>query len=116
MRVPEMKATHTVQQRISVEWDFPVVFTHGLFHPENPVLRETLDRKQEHRRHRALVYIDANVAAASPDLAQQVRDYFEAHSDRIFLADDPQIVPGGEAIKNDFSLIDGFVRQMLERH
>src|SRR5262245_30694473 len=73
---PKMKASHVVQQRITVEWDFPVVFTHGLFHRDNPVLLDVLDRKSEHRRHRALVYIDSNTAAAHPKLADEVRAYF----------------------------------------
>ena len=30
--------TRTIQQRISVTWDFPVTFTHGLFRPANRVL------------------------------------------------------------------------------
>lgn len=111
-----MKASQVVHQRITVEWDFPVVFTHDLFRIGNPVLIETLDRKQEHRRHRALVYIDAHVAAAKPTLAADIEAYFAAHQERLTLADAPQIVPGGESIKNDFSHIDAFMRQMLERH
>jgi 3-dehydroquinate synthase len=111
-----MKATHVVQQRIAVEWDFPVVFTHGLFRADNRTLLEMLDRKQEHRRHRALVYIDSNTATAHPKLADEIRQYFAAFPEQLVLADDPQIVPGGETIKNDFSLIDRFMRQMLERH
>lgn len=111
-----MKATHTVQQRITVEWDFPVVFTHGLFQPENPVLRETLNRKDENRRHRAVVYIDSHVATARPGLVEDIRDYFAAHPEELLLADEPQIVPGGETIKNDFALVDGFMRRLLERH
>jgi len=111
-----VKATHTVQQRITVEWDFPVVFTHGLFQPENPVLRETLNRKDENRRHRAVVYIDSHVATARPGLVEDIRDYFAAHPEELLLADEPQIVPGGETIKNDFALVDGFMRRLLERH
>ena len=60
--VLDMRATHVVQQHITVEWDFPVIFTHGLFNPENPVLLDVLERKNENRRHRALVYIDSNTA------------------------------------------------------
>lgn len=111
-----MKSAHVVQQRITVEWDFPVVFTHGLFRAENPVLADTLDRKAELRRHRAMVFIDAHVAKAMPMLVDDVRGYFAAHPQRLTLAGEPQIVPGGEAVKNDFSLVDGFMRLLLERH
>ena len=104
----------TIRQQISVNWDFPVTFTQRLFAAENPVLVETLDRLGEGRRHRAVVFIDSQVAAAHPHLAGQVCAYFLAHPHRLELALDPQIVPGGEAAKNDFALVDGFMRLLLE--
>jgi len=111
-----MKSAHVVTQRISVEWDFPVVFTHALFDPKNPVLADTLDRKGEHRTHRAMVFIDAHVAAARPALVEEIRACFAAHPQRLALAGEPVIVPGGEAVKNDFALVDGFMRRLLEHH
>lgn len=105
---------HTIQQRISVAWDFPVVFTHALFDPTNPLLADTLDRLREGRRHRAMVFIDDHVAAAHPALADKVSAYF-ARPD-LELADAPQIVPGGEAVKNDFRHVDELMRLMLARH
>ena len=109
-----MTQTHTIRQQISVRWDFPVTFTQRLFAVENPVLVETLDRLGEGRRHRAVVFIDSQVAAAHPRLALQVRAYFLAHPHRLELALDPQIVPGGEAAKNGFALVEGFMRLLLE--
>ena len=109
-----MMQAHTIRQQISVSWDFPVTFTQRLFAVENPVLVETLDRLGEGRRHRAIVFIDSQVAAAYPHLAGQVRAYFLAHPHRLELALDPQIVPGGEAAKNDFAFVDGFMRLLLE--
>ncbi len=104
----------SIRQQISVHWDFPVTFTHGLFDLANPVLIETLNRLHESRRHRAIVFIDAFVAQANPRLAAQVNAYFEAHPAQIELAAPLQIVPGGEAAKNDFSLIEGFMRVLLQ--
>ncbi len=109
-----MMQTRTIKQQISVSWDFPVTFTQRLFTAENPVLVETLDRLGEGRRHRAIVFIDSQVAATHPRLADQVRAYFLAHPQRLELALDPEIVPGGEAAKNDFALVDGFMRLLLE--
>ena len=107
-------SAHTVQQRIDVTWEFPVVFTHALFDPANDVLVRTLDRLGEQRRHRAMVFIDGAVAAIRPQLAQQVGAYFAAHP--LELAGQPRIVPGGEAIKNDFRHVDDFMRAMLDAH
>ena len=107
--------THTIRQQISVSWDFPVTFTQRLFTLENPALVETLDRLGEGRRHRAVVFIDSQVAAVHPQLAAQVRAYFLAYPQRLELALDPQIVAGGEAAKNDFALVENFMRLLLEK-
>lgn len=111
-----MSETRTVQQRIQVGWEFPVTFTHGIFQPSNPVLANTLNRFNENRRHRAMVFIDSHVARALPDLAKQATEYFAAYPQQLQLVSTPQIVTGGEAIKNDFRLVEKFMRQMLEAH
>ena len=107
-----MMQPHTIHQQIAVTWDFPVTFTRGLFAAENPVLADTLDRLREGRQHRAVVFIDSQVAG----IADQVRTYFLAHPQRLALAIDPQIVPGGESVKNDFTLVEGFMRLLLKSH
>jgi 3-dehydroquinate synthase len=111
-----MTDAHMVRQRIEVKWDFPVVFTHDIFAPGNPVLVETLNRLDENRRHRAMIFIDGHVARALPTLAKQVTDYFAAHPRHMEMAAEPQIVPGGEAVKNDFGLVENFMRLMLAAH
>ncbi len=111
-----MTSTHTVVQRIGVQWEFPVIFTHALFDSANPVLVNTMHRHAEHRRHRAMVYVDSNVADALPKLPGQVAAYFAAHPERLDLVQAPVVVPGGEVIKNDIKYIDQFIRQMLEAH
>lgn len=111
-----MNAPKTVRQQITVGWEFPVVFTHDIFGGANPVLAETLNRHGENRRHRAIVFLDSHVIAAVAGLADKVTAYFAAHCDRIELLAEPQIVPGGEAVKNDFALVEGFMRLMLDRH
>lgn len=106
----------TIQQTIAVTWDFPVTFTHGLFRPGNRVLLDTLHRLNETRRHKVLVFVDRHVAAARPELISDIEAYFAVHTAQTELAATPQIVAGGEAIKNDFSLVEGFMRLMLEKH
>jgi 3-dehydroquinate synthase len=107
--------TRTVRQQISVSWEFPVIFTHHLFAPENATLAATLDRLGEQRRHRAMVFIDEQVSRANPTLGAAVERYFAAHISEIELASAPVIVPGGEAAKNDFSLIERIMRLLLEQ-
>jgi 3-dehydroquinate synthase len=111
-----MNTARTVTQRIDVNWSFPVTFTHAVFTPGNPVLAETLNRLAENRRHRAMIFIDGHVAKALPALAQQATAYFAAHPQQLELVAQPQIVPGGEAIKNDFGVLEKFMRSMLKAH
>ncbi len=110
-----MKTT-AIGQRIEVSWNFPVIFTHAIFSAANSILAETLNRLGENRRHRAMVFIDSHVAAALPALADQASAYFAAHPATLELAAEPQIVSGGEAVKNDFSLVEKFMRLMLDAH
>jgi 3-dehydroquinate synthase len=109
-----MKNPHSISQQLTVRWDFPVVFTQDLFNPGNPVLVETLSRLREARRHRAMVFVDSFVAQANPQLLEQICAYFAAHPLELELAAPPRIVAGGEAAKNDFGLVDGFMRLLLE--
>jgi len=111
-----MMEARTVRQRIDVKWDFPVTFTHAVFAPGNPALVETLHRLGENRRHRAMIFMDGQVASALPLLAKQATAYFAAHPQHLELVAEPQIVPGGEAVKNDFGLVEKFMRLMLEAH
>jgi len=113
--VPAMLSEKTIRQQITVNWDFPVIFTHHLFDPENPVLLGALDRLCESRRHRAMIFIDSHVASSHPELAARASAYFARHPDRLELIGEPQVVPGGEAIKNDFPFIEGLIRLMLEK-
>ncbi len=103
-----------VEQKIAVPFDFPVVFTHHVFAAENPVLLDAICRLDDKRRHRAMVYVDSFVAEARPDLTKQIASYFGANADKLELVGEPQIVPGGEVVKNDFALVQKMILGMLE--
>jgi 3-dehydroquinate synthase len=87
----------------SVPFSFPVWFTQDAWNPSNTVFFDTIRREEADRRHRVLVVIDGQVASAHASLPRDIRGYFAAFSDALELVADPLIVPGGEAIKNDFA-------------
>lgn len=105
-----LQQTTTHWQRFSVPFEFPVCFTEDLFHPENTTLVDVLSRLEPHKRHRAVIFLDDGLAGANPDLVNSVLAYVDHHSDRIELAADPVLVPGGEKIKSDIH----FVEQMQQ--
>ena len=94
-----MQQTHG----FSVPFRFPVHFTRDAWSPANTVFADVIRREEVDRRHRVLVIIDAQVASAHPALSQDIAAYFSAFPDALDLVAAPVIVPGGEAVKNDFS-------------
>jgi 3-dehydroquinate synthase len=79
--------------------EYPVVFTRGAFDLDNPVLADTLARREPNRRHRFVAVIDSGVAAHWPTLASDIAAY--ARHYRLELAAPPWVIPGGEAGKRD---------------
>ncbi len=63
-----------------------------------------MDRLHEKRRHRAIVFVDSSVHRSHPALAHNITCYFRAHAQHLQLAAPPQIIPGGERIKNNLPL------------
>jgi 3-dehydroquinate synthase len=87
----------------SVPFKFPVHFTQDAWNPANTVFFDVVRREEADRRHRVLAVIDSEVAAAHSWLSPDIRRYFAAFPDALELVAPPVIVPGGEAVKNDFS-------------
>ncbi len=104
----------TIHQQLTVAFDYPVWFTRDLFDPKNTLLHDALCRLKEPRAHRALVFLDAGLASARPDLPDMVRAYFEIAGHEVELVKPPHVVPGGEAIKNDYRLTMEIVDTILE--
>ena len=100
-----------VDQRVVVPFEFPVIFTERLFTPENSVLHGTLQRLNESRPLRAVLYIDSGAEAATPGLAASAAAWCRKWS--VSLAAPPRIIPGGEAIKNDWAAIQEMIHEML---
>jgi 3-dehydroquinate synthase len=96
---PFMQQTHG----FSVPFRFPVHFTRDAWNPTNTAFVNVIRGEELDRRHRVLVIIDAQVASAHAGLSQTIATYFGAFPDALDLVAAPVIVPGGEAVKNDFS-------------
>jgi len=109
-----VSVSRTYRQKLSVAFDFPVVFTRDAFRASNPALHKAMTRLRERRVHRAAVFIDAGVARGRPNLARDVARYFRAHAKSIRLVATPQIVPGGESAKNDLSRVAAIMRRLLQ--
>jgi 3-dehydroquinate synthase len=107
-------------QSFAVRYEYPVCFTEHLFARDNPVFRETLLRREPGRRHRFVVFIDANVAAAFPALGHEIAAYAELNADAMELVAAAETVPGGEPVKNDPALVTRLQQRLvalgIDRH
>ncbi len=105
-----------ILQKLTYSIEYPVHYTENVFDPANPALLRALDRLDENRVHRAMVFIDSNIADASPALIQQVIQYFDSNADEIELAEEPRVIPGGEIIKNDIEVVGPLISAMVDAH
>jgi len=94
-------------------YDYPVLFARNIWSPDHPVIREQLIRGSDLSPHPFVVFLDSGLAAASPDLPDDIREYADAHADTVKLVADPVLVPGGEAIKNDLAGFQSILRFLL---
>ena len=108
--------TATHWQRFSVPYEFPVVFTEGVFDPENPALRDALCRLEPAKRHRAVFFVDDGLNAGRAPLAEAIAKYAQRHADVIELACPPVAVPGGEKIKSDLHFVESVQQTLFDLH
>jgi len=123
MMTPEMRATQsqatgadTHWQRFSVPYEFPVVFTEGVFDPDNPALRDVLCRLEPAKRHRAVFFLDDGLSALKPALAEAVVRYAERHRDAMELACPPIVAPGCEKVKTELHFVESFQQTLFDLH
>jgi 3-dehydroquinate synthase len=103
-------------QRFSVPYEYPVVFTEGVFDPDNPVLRDVLCRLEPGKRHRVVVFVDDGLSAGRAPLAEAIAQYAQRHSDAMELACAPVAVPGGEKIKSDLHFVESVQQTLFDLH
>lgn len=108
-------ASSVHMQRFSVAYEYPVHFTEDIFTPSNPVLRNTITRLEQNRRHRCLVFVDDGVCVARPSLLAEIEAYAAQHRDALELVVPPVPVPGGEKIKNDLYFVES-IQGLIQEH
>ncbi|MDZ7618692.1 MAG: 3-dehydroquinate synthase, partial [Patescibacteria group bacterium] len=80
-------------------------FTDDVFGNDCSVLADVLE-PSEGRPARVQFWLDSNVIASQPSLPDKVRAFCGRFPDRLLLVDDPQVVPGGEDVKNDREVVE----------
>ena len=95
-----------MDQRVVVDFDYPVCFTRDVFALGNGLFADILARKERTRCHRFAVLIDGGVFAAWPGLPAAIAAYAAYHDERLDLVAAPEIIEGGECCKTEPSLVE----------
>ncbi len=100
-------------QRFSVSYEFPVCFTRDVFSPDSLLLENLLKQASPGRSALVAFVIDDGVLREMPDIKRRIAAYVNARPG-IALAGAIEVIAGGEASKNDPSLLTHLQRQFVE--
>ncbi len=95
-----------LERPISLTYTHRVIFARNVFAPGQSEIRELVALGSGARIPKALVFLDDRVAAANPCLEEQIKQFGIANADRLSLAAEICVIPGGEGCKNDFSVVE----------
>jgi 3-dehydroquinate synthase len=107
-----MSKTHSPNS-IDVPFNVPFVhrlrFTSDIFGQDQHVLAEVLEPSGD-RPPRVQFWLDQDVGAANPGLIRRIKSFADAQADRMIRIGNVQLVPGGEAIKNDIHILERMLK------
>ncbi|QDT56251.1 3-dehydroquinate synthase [Caulifigura coniformis] len=105
----------TGSESIDISFAVPCVhrlrFTSDLLGADQAVLAHLLEPSGD-RPARVQVWIDEHVAAARPDLQHRLKTFLKSQPSRFSSTGNIQLVPGGEAIKNDIHILERMLKCM----
>ncbi len=84
-------------------------FTHDALGVDHQVLSDLFHRSGDGPA-RVQFWVDEFVAQARPDLKQRLRAFVQANGDRMEQVGNVQLVPGGEAVKNDVHVLERMLK------
>jgi 3-dehydroquinate synthase len=103
--MPFIMAMQDLAAAFSVPVRFPVRFTRHAWAADNAVLDACMPGS-EGRPARAMVVLDDGLLAADPGLTDRIQGWFRTRRGGPHLAAQPLVVPGGEAAKADWAVVD----------
>ncbi len=93
---------------IQLTYHHRILFTEGVFSPDNETLTTVLtaDESRGRQRPRALVFLDEGLVSGDPALLGHVAAWFARRSASVDLRSSPIMIPGGEPCKNEWGLVE----------
>ena len=84
-------------------------FTTDVLGDDQDVLAKVLEPSGD-RPSKVQFWVDEHVGNARPDLKTKLRAFAHDHADRVELAGNIQVAPGGEAVKNDIHILERMLK------
>jgi 3-dehydroquinate synthase len=95
--------------QIDVPFHVPFVHrlrvTHDVFGADQKILADLLQLSGA-APARVQFWLDDQIVASQPQLKTRIRKFVSDHADRVVMPGNIQVVPGGEAVKNDVHLLE----------
>lgn len=105
----------TVSDSLDIPFAVPCVhrlrFTKDVLGADQAVLANLLEPSGD-QPARVQVWLDDHVNAAQPQLQQRLRAFLKSQPGRFAMPGNVQVVPGGEAIKNDIHVLERMLKCM----
>ena len=93
----------------SVAFRHRLRFTHDILGSDSDALADLLE-SSEGRIPRVQFWLDEHVSNANPDLKQRLHSFARRNTERFQAVGNPQIVPGGESVKNDIHILERMLK------
>jgi 3-dehydroquinate synthase len=112
-------SSHQPDTAAAVDIDFQVAcrhrlrFTNDVFGAESDVLAKLLELS-ENRVARVQFWLDEHVLHANPDLRHRIHLFGKRFAKKLEIVGNPQVVPGGEAVKNDVHIVERILKVFHE--
>lgn len=109
-----MSANHSpksIDRTFSVPCVHRLRFTHDVLGADRQVLVDLLE-PSEGRPARVQFWLDEHVLGANPQLKQRLTALVDAFPERLLATGNVQVVPGGEAVKNDVHILERMLKVM----
>ncbi|PHM09693.1 3-dehydroquinate synthase [Nostoc sp. 'Peltigera malacea cyanobiont' DB3992] len=113
MVVDIKQKSRLINQRVSVTFNYEVYFTQNLFELKNPTLAQVIGANEEAKPKKLVAVIDAGILKYQPELVKQLVAYTKFYAEVLAIAAEPMIISGGEAAKNDRTLLEQ-IQQLIE--
>ncbi|MEH1883661.1 3-dehydroquinate synthase [Nostoc sp.] len=113
MIVEIKQKSRLIHQCVSVTFNYEVYFTQNLFELKNPTLAQVITGDGETKPKKLVAVVDAGILKSQPELVKQLVAYTKFYGEVLAIAAEPMIISGGEAAKNDRTLVEQ-IQQLIE--